>query len=162
MAAGESDLILLIGVTRVRLRASPFVRVCSQIFMNSYDESAGAIGMPQNATSNMGGEMSTKPAQQIFSNSETASQWVVKKDQSWMSEKSSCVIMFLVHMNNLANWTIIRTGPQKESIFNKFLRNPRSTLVLRDMVTHSLSRWSRLHWLLIEETWMCAQLERLI
>ena len=50
-AARERDLELLSGITRVRLHASSFVEVYSRLSMNSYDESAGAIGLPHNATS---------------------------------------------------------------------------------------------------------------
>ena len=49
MASRGSNLVLLSGVIRVRSHASPFVVLCSQPSMNSYDESAGAIGMSCNA-----------------------------------------------------------------------------------------------------------------
>ena len=50
LAARESNIVLLLGVIRVRLHASPFVKVRFEFSMNSYDESAGAIGTPHNAT----------------------------------------------------------------------------------------------------------------
>ena len=50
MAARESDLVLLSRIIRVRLHASPSVKVYFQFSMKSYDESAGAIGTPHNAT----------------------------------------------------------------------------------------------------------------
>ena len=50
MAVRESGPVLPSGIIRVRLHASPFVKVCFQFSMNSYDESAGAIGTPHNAT----------------------------------------------------------------------------------------------------------------
>ena len=50
MAARESESVLLSGIIRVCLHASPFLKVYFQFSMNSYDESAGAIGTPQNAT----------------------------------------------------------------------------------------------------------------
>lgn len=54
MAAREGNLVLPSAITMVRLHASSLVRVCPQWSVNSYDESAGAIGMTHSATGTRG------------------------------------------------------------------------------------------------------------
>ena len=102
--------------------------------------------------------MTIKPAQQIFSNSESATQWVVKKHWSWVSEESSCAVVLLSFVNNFANWKVIWSGFYQRSYWSINVRRiPYSTPMLRDVTAHAF------HWLeLTKEIWVSAKLGRLI